>query len=113
MKRHARLCSVFSIFAAFCYHYARAQLCREQEFRSTEGRCLPCVWCPPGEEPDRTCGFGEGLGMVCRPCSADAFSSTHGLELCALRTRCEDKKRVRVSPGTAAADDLCGDCIPG
>ncbi|XP_077197323.1 tumor necrosis factor receptor superfamily member 19L [Paroedura picta] len=113
MKSHVRFCSVFSFFAAFCCHYAQAQTCRGQEYRTAKGRCLPCAGCPPGEEPDRKCGFGEGLGMICKRCSADAFSSSYGLEPCASHTHCEDKRRVRVSPGTAAADTLCGDCMPG
>ncbi|XP_053169010.1 tumor necrosis factor receptor superfamily member 19L isoform X2 [Hemicordylus capensis] len=106
-------CSVVSILMTFCWHQTWAQDCRTQEYWSTEGRCVLCGACPPGEEPDRKCGFGEGLGMTCRPCSADSFSSSYSLELCSPHTRCEDKKRVHASPGIATADTLCGDCMPG
>ncbi|XP_066477894.1 tumor necrosis factor receptor superfamily member 19L [Tiliqua scincoides] len=51
--------------------------------------------------------------MMCRPCSANSFSSSYGLDLCSLHSRCEGKKRVRASSGTATADTLCGDCMPG
>ncbi|XP_054830465.1 tumor necrosis factor receptor superfamily member 19L [Eublepharis macularius] len=113
MTRHLHFSSVFSFFAVFCCYHAQAHMCGEQEYRSTKGPCLPCSGCPPGEEPDRKCGFGEGLGMICKPCSANAFSSGYGLELCSLHTHCEDKKRAWISPGTPAADSMCGDCMPG
>ncbi|XP_062983341.1 tumor necrosis factor receptor superfamily member 19L [Elgaria multicarinata webbii] len=88
-------------------------MCGGQEYWSTDGHCLPCKGCPPGEEPDRKCGYGEGLGMNCKACSSGSFSPSFGPELCSSHTHCEGKKRVRASPGTATADALCGDCMPG
>uniref|UniRef100_A0A8D2IX86 RELT TNF receptor n=1 Tax=Varanus komodoensis TaxID=61221 RepID=A0A8D2IX86_VARKO len=51
--------------------------------------------------------------MTCKPCSAGSFSPSFGLERCSSHTRCEGKKRVPASPGTATADAVCGHCMPG
>ncbi|XP_063160824.1 tumor necrosis factor receptor superfamily member 19L [Candoia aspera] len=98
---------------ALCWHQAWAQACGEQEYRGEDGRCVLCEACPAGEEPDRKCGYGSGLGMACKPCSVGFFSSSSGLDLCSLHTACEAKKRVRARLGTATADTLCGACLPG
>ncbi|XP_061485059.1 tumor necrosis factor receptor superfamily member 19L isoform X2 [Rhineura floridana] len=111
MKRTLDFCSIVSLLTAFFWH--QAQACGSQEYWNAEGRCLPCEGCPPGEEPDRKCGYGKGLGLMCKACSADSFSSSYGLERCASHAHCETKRRVRASPGTAMADTLCGDCVPG
>ncbi|XP_072849545.2 tumor necrosis factor receptor superfamily member 19L [Pogona vitticeps] len=115
MRKNWNFCSVIiSLLAVtFCWHEARAQACGRQEYWNTEGHCVACEGCPPGTEPDRKCGYGAGRGMTCKPCSADSFSASHGLELCSAHTHCEGQKRVRASPGTATADNLCGDCMPG
>nr|XP_034972013.1 tumor necrosis factor receptor superfamily member 19L isoform X1 [Zootoca vivipara]XP_034972014.1 tumor necrosis factor receptor superfamily member 19L isoform X1 [Zootoca vivipara]XP_034972015.1 tumor necrosis factor receptor superfamily member 19L isoform X1 [Zootoca vivipara] len=111
MKRTLNFCSAFILLMAFFWH--QAQACGSQEYWSSKGYCVPCEGCPPGEEPDRTCGYGKGLGMICKACSEGSFSSSYGLEFCSPHTHCEGKRRVHASPGTAAADTLCGDCMPG
>ncbi|KAF7237926.1 Tumor necrosis factor receptor superfamily member 19L, partial [Varanus komodoensis] len=113
MQKNLHFCLVISLFAAFCAQQAQAQVCGAEEYRGAEGLCLRCRGCPPGEEPDQKCGFGEGRGMTCKPCSAGSFSPSFGLERCSSHTRCEGKKRVPASPGTATADAVCGHCMPG
>ncbi|KAJ7319646.1 hypothetical protein JRQ81_019157 [Phrynocephalus forsythii] len=113
MRKNLDLCSVISLLAAFWWRETWAQACGRQEYWSTEGRCVLCEGCPPGTEPDRKCGYGAGRGMICKPCAADSFSASSGLELCSPHTHCEVKKRVRASPGTATADTSCGDCMAG
>ncbi|XP_032075582.1 tumor necrosis factor receptor superfamily member 19L [Thamnophis elegans] len=98
---------------ALCCHPAWAQACGDREYRGADGRCALCEVCPAGEEPDRKCGYGSGLGMACRPCLAGSFSSTPGLEFCSLHTSCEAKKRLHIHVGTATADTWCGPCLPG
>ncbi|KAM3837827.1 tumor necrosis factor receptor superfamily member 19L [Vipera latastei] len=120
--------------AALCWHPAWAQACGGQEYRGADGRCLLCQTCPAGAEPDRVsrlslqasaealpersltllkCGYGSGLGMACKPCSAGFFSSTSGLGFCSSHTLCQAKKRIHLHIGTATADTLCGACLPG
>ncbi|XP_044306110.1 tumor necrosis factor receptor superfamily member 19L [Varanus komodoensis] len=114
MQKNLHFCLVISLFAVtFCAQQAQAQVCGAEEYRGAEGLCLRCRGCPPGEEPDQKCGFGEGRGMTCKPCSAGSFSPSFGLERCSSHTRCEGKKRVPASPGTATADAVCGHCMPG
>uniref|UniRef100_A0A8D0BH14 RELT TNF receptor n=1 Tax=Salvator merianae TaxID=96440 RepID=A0A8D0BH14_SALMN len=113
MKRAVCFYLFLTLFTVFIWHEVQAQVCGDQEFWNAEGHCVPCTLCPPGKEPDRKCGYGQGLGMICKPCSADSFSPSSGLELCSSHTLCEGKKRVRASPGTAIADAFCGECLPG
>uniref|UniRef100_A0A8C3SGW1 RELT TNF receptor n=1 Tax=Chelydra serpentina TaxID=8475 RepID=A0A8C3SGW1_CHESE len=87
-------------------HRAWALACGEQEYWTVEGDCAPCVECPPGEEPDRV-----SLGVTCRACSPGTFSASNGTAPCLPQTPCEARKRVRASPGTAAADSRCGGCM--
>ncbi|XP_075775672.1 tumor necrosis factor receptor superfamily member 19L isoform X1 [Pelodiscus sinensis] len=111
MKRNL-VCWSFIAFLTLLSR-AWALACGEQEYRTVEGGCAPCVGCPPGEEPDRKCGSGQGLGMSCQACSPGTFSASHSLAPCSPQTHCEARKRVRASPGTAAADSQCGGCMPG
>ncbi|XP_039220675.1 tumor necrosis factor receptor superfamily member 19L isoform X2 [Crotalus tigris] len=113
MKRHPDFCWAISLLTALCWHPAWAQACGGQEYRGADGRCVLCQTCPAGEEPDRKCGYGAGLGMACKPCPAGSFSPTSGLGFCSLHTPCEAKKRVHLHIGTATADTWCGACLPG
>ncbi|KAM6447659.1 tumor necrosis factor receptor superfamily member 19L [Liasis olivaceus] len=113
MKRRPDFCWVVSLLTALCWHPAWVQACGEQEYRGADGHCVLCEACPAGEEPDRKCGYGSGLGMACKPCSAGFFSSSSGLDLCSSHTSCEAKKRIQAHLGTATTDTLCGACLPG
>uniref|UniRef100_A0A8C4VFH7 RELT TNF receptor n=1 Tax=Gopherus evgoodei TaxID=1825980 RepID=A0A8C4VFH7_9SAUR len=100
-------------FQLLSQHWAWALACGEQEYWTVKGDCAPCVECPPGEEPDRNCGSGQGLGVTCQACSPGTFSASHGTTPCLPQTTCEARKRIHASPGTAAADSRCGGCMPG
>ncbi|XP_062830558.1 tumor necrosis factor receptor superfamily member 19L isoform X1 [Anolis carolinensis] len=113
MKKTLNFYSIIGLLIAFCWNGTWAQGCGAEEYQNVKGHCVPCEGCPPGEEPDRKCGSGAGLGMVCKPCPAGSFSPGFGLDFCWPHSHCESKKRVQVSPGTAAVDTLCGDCMPG
>ncbi|XP_019386075.1 PREDICTED: tumor necrosis factor receptor superfamily member 19L isoform X1 [Crocodylus porosus] len=103
----------WTLVALLSRHLAWVLACGEQEYQTAEGNCAPCEACPPGEEPDRMCGSGQGLGMTCRACSPGTFSAGRGVAPCLPHTLCEARKRVPASPGTATADNRCGDCVPG
>ncbi|XP_070607713.1 tumor necrosis factor receptor superfamily member 19L [Erythrolamprus reginae] len=113
MKSHPDFCWAVSLLTALCCHPAWAQACGDKEYHGEDGRCVLCEACPAGEEPDRKCGYGSGLGMACKPCLAGFFSSTAGLQFCSLHTSCEAKKRVQIHVGTSTADAWCGACLPG
>ncbi|XP_039376103.1 tumor necrosis factor receptor superfamily member 19L isoform X5 [Mauremys reevesii] len=113
MKRNLVCWSLVVFLALLSRHRAWALACGEQEYWTVEGNCAPCAKCPPGEEPDRKCGSGQGLGVTCRACSPGTFSASHGTAPCLPQTTCEARKRVHASPGTAAADSRCGGCMPG
>ncbi|XP_078514679.1 tumor necrosis factor receptor superfamily member 19L isoform X1 [Lissotriton helveticus] len=87
--------------------------CGEREYQAEDGQCVPCTECPPGQEADRTCGFGTGVGMGCRACPPGTFSDIHGTGPCQPHTQCETVKRVLVQPGTATTNSQCGDCMSG
>lgn len=59
------------------------------------------------------CGFGTGAGVGCRVCAPGTFSSLLGMSPCTMHTQCNKKKRIQLSAGTARADAVCGDCLPG
>ncbi|KAM8977693.1 tumor necrosis factor receptor superfamily member 19L [Pelodytes ibericus] len=84
--------------------------CGKGEYTDEQGDCVPCVVCPPGEEPDRVCGFGTGV--TCQKCSPGMFSSHLGMYPCSAHTLCEKRRRVQLGAGTATADAQCGDCLP-
>nr|XP_033803305.1 tumor necrosis factor receptor superfamily member 19L [Geotrypetes seraphini]XP_033803306.1 tumor necrosis factor receptor superfamily member 19L [Geotrypetes seraphini]XP_033803307.1 tumor necrosis factor receptor superfamily member 19L [Geotrypetes seraphini] len=88
-------------------------LCGEWEYVAEDGQCAPCAECPRGEEPDRKCGFGKGLGVTCRPCLSNMFSESYGTEPCMPRTHCVNIYRIQLSFGTATADNQCGNCMQG
>ncbi|XP_065253840.1 tumor necrosis factor receptor superfamily member 19L [Emys orbicularis] len=113
MKRNLVCWSLVVFLALLSRHRAWALACGEQEYWTVEGDCAPCAECPPGEEPDRKCGSGQGLGVTCRACSPGTFSASHGTAPCLPQTACEARKRVHASPGTATADSRCGGCMPG
>ncbi|XP_053312120.1 tumor necrosis factor receptor superfamily member 19L [Spea bombifrons] len=87
--------------------------CGKGQFTDTEGRCITCPVCPPGEEPDRVCGFGAGVGVSCRKCGPGTFSSGFSVSPCSPHTQCDKRKRVQLSPGTPGSDAQCGVCLPG
>ncbi|XP_029459002.1 tumor necrosis factor receptor superfamily member 19L [Rhinatrema bivittatum] len=95
------------------WHKVLPLRCGEWEYLAEDEQCAPCAECPRGEEPDRKCGFGEGLGVSCRACPAGTFSASYGTGSCLPHTRCEAAERVLLSYGTASADSQCGGCIPG
>uniref|UniRef100_A0A8C5PBJ4 RELT TNF receptor n=1 Tax=Leptobrachium leishanense TaxID=445787 RepID=A0A8C5PBJ4_9ANUR len=86
--------------------------CGKGQYTDEEGQCVPCVECPPGEEPDRICGFGAGAGVTCRRCGPGMFSSHFGVSFCSPHTLCEKRKRVQLSAGSTTSDAQCGDCLP-
>ncbi|XP_069496217.1 tumor necrosis factor receptor superfamily member 19L isoform X2 [Ambystoma mexicanum] len=95
------------------WHGAFLLECGEQEYQTEAGQCAACSICPAGEEADRACGFGKGVGVTCRPCPAGFFSDASGTGPCLPHTQCETVKKVRVHRGTATVDSQCGDCMPG
>ncbi|XP_067389370.1 tumor necrosis factor receptor superfamily member 19L [Emydura macquarii macquarii] len=113
MKRTLVCWSLVAFLALLSWPQLWVLACGEQEYWTAEGDCAPCAACPPGEEPDRKCGSGQGLGVTCRACPPGTFSASSGLAPCSSQTPCKARKRGHASPETAAADSRCGDCLPG
>ncbi|OCT96408.1 tumor necrosis factor receptor superfamily member 19L [Xenopus laevis] len=89
------------------------QECGKAEYTSEDGECIPCVLCPPGKEPDRACGFGNGAGVSCQNCAQGMFSNRMGMSFCTPITQCDKRRRVLISAGTPKADAVCGECLSG
>ncbi|XP_056417194.1 tumor necrosis factor receptor superfamily member 19L [Hyla sarda] len=89
------------------------QNCTISEYVDKSGNCLPCRKCQRGQEPDGACGYGAGARVGCRICAPGTFSSRHDMMPCLMHSKCDKKKRIQLSAGTASADTVCGDCLPG
>ncbi|XP_069825678.1 tumor necrosis factor receptor superfamily member 19L [Dendropsophus ebraccatus] len=89
------------------------QDCGIAEYLDANATCVPCTKCPRGQEPDGVCGFGTGGEVGCRVCAPGTFSSRHSMSPCTMHTKCDKKKRIQLSAGTASADTVCGACLPG
>ncbi|XP_067841963.1 tumor necrosis factor receptor superfamily member 19L [Heptranchias perlo] len=113
MKRNPLCCSLFCFLTLLSWQSVTMLQCGKQEFEDNRGRCVPCFHCPPGQEPDKECGYGKGFRMSCRNCTSATFSDTYGSGSCKPHTDCESLKKTYVSLGTATADAVCGQCLPG
>ncbi|XP_078078470.1 tumor necrosis factor receptor superfamily member 19L [Mustelus asterias] len=113
MKRNPLYCSLFYYVTLLSCKSVTMLRCGEQEFEDKEGRCVPCVHCPPGQEPDKECGYGKGIRMSCRYCAPATFSDTYGPGSCKLHTACASLRKISAHLGTATADAVCGHCLPG
>ncbi|XP_066444421.1 tumor necrosis factor receptor superfamily member 19L [Eleutherodactylus coqui] len=100
-------CFIIQVWEGIC------QECGMAEYLNDDGNCVSCRKCPRGQEPDGVCGFGTSAVVGCRVCPAGSFSSSIGTSPCSMHVDCDKKRRVQVTAGTASADAVCGDCMPG
>ncbi|XP_038674437.1 tumor necrosis factor receptor superfamily member 19L [Scyliorhinus canicula] len=113
MKRNPLYCSFFCYITLLSCRSVTMLQCGEQEFEDKKGRCIPCLHCPPGQEPDKECGYGNGIKMSCRICAPATFSNIYSSVPCKPHTDCATLKKTYVHLGTVAADAVCGHCLPG
>ncbi|KAK6486053.1 tumor necrosis factor receptor superfamily member 19L-like isoform X1 [Huso huso] len=113
MRRNHLCCSFVSFLTVLSWPSVLTLHCGKQEYLNREGRCAPCLQCPPGQEPDRECGFGNGLGAVCIDCATGTFSESLDLGPCRPHTRCDNLKHYFLSSGTSTTDAVCGECLSG
>ncbi|XP_067889482.1 tumor necrosis factor receptor superfamily member 19L isoform X2 [Heterodontus francisci] len=113
MKRNPLYCSLFCYLTLLSWKSVMMLQCGEQEFEDNRSRCIPCLHCPPGQEPDKECGYGKGFKVSCRSCRAATFSDTYDSGSCKPHTDCASLRKTYVRQGTEIADAVCGHCFPG
>ncbi|XP_041055300.1 tumor necrosis factor receptor superfamily member 19L [Carcharodon carcharias] len=113
MMRNPLYCSLFCYITLLSWESVTMLQCGEQEFEDNKGQCVPCFHCPPGQEPDKECGYGKGIKMNCRSCAPATFSDTYSSGPCKPHTICASLRMTYVHQGTSTADAVCGHCLPG
>ncbi|KAM9853270.1 tumor necrosis factor receptor superfamily member 19L isoform 2-T2 [Aulostomus maculatus] len=107
MRNHL-CCSALVLLTVFGCGGTAAVQCRW-------GKGCVCLQCPAGQEPSKPCRQTESLPeeVQCRVCPTGSFSDTLDSELCRPHNPCKIHGRIVVTLGTATADAVCGDCLPG
>uniref|UniRef100_A0A3B4ZRE0 TNFR-Cys domain-containing protein n=1 Tax=Stegastes partitus TaxID=144197 RepID=A0A3B4ZRE0_9TELE len=83
------------------------------EFLHSNGTCVACPVCLPGEQLSEDCGFGDGGEGVCILCEEGKFSTETGVAPCRRCTQCRLLNRLLEATCSPTSDALCGRCLPG
>ncbi|KAJ4946011.1 hypothetical protein JOQ06_023689 [Pogonophryne albipinna] len=87
--------------------------CDQTEFIHTNGTCVACPVCGPGEQLSGDCGFGDGGEGVCILCEEGKFSADTGVAPCMRCTQCKLLNRLQKTACSSTSNAQCGQCRPG
>ncbi|KAK5864617.1 hypothetical protein PBY51_015847 [Eleginops maclovinus] len=87
--------------------------CDQTEFLHTNGTCVACPVCGPGEQLSGDCGFGDGGEGVCILCEEGKFSADTGVAPCMRCTQCNLLNRLQKTACSPTSNAQCGHCRPG
>ncbi|KAK5896863.1 hypothetical protein CesoFtcFv8_009981 [Champsocephalus esox] len=87
--------------------------CDQTEFIHTNGTCVACPVCGPGEQLSGDCGFGDGGEGVCILCEEGKFSADTGVAPCMRCTQCNLLNRLQKTACSSTSNAQCGQCRPG
>ncbi|KAM9510887.1 tumor necrosis factor receptor superfamily member EDAR-like [Salvelinus alpinus] len=103
-----------ALLMASCLLALSEPSCDQTQFLHSNGSCVDCPVCGPGEQLTDDCGYGDGgEGGRCVACAEGQFSTETGLAPCWQCTRCillNRQERAVCSPTNNAQ---CGNCLPG
>ncbi|XP_026186749.1 tumor necrosis factor receptor superfamily member EDAR-like [Mastacembelus armatus] len=102
-----------ALFMLWCVLVQCEPSCDQTEFLHTNGSCVACPVCGPGEQLSEDCGFGDaGIG-VCMPCEKGHYSSDTSVAPCKRCTKCRVLNRLEKRACAATSDAMCGQCLRG
>ncbi|XP_072900108.1 tumor necrosis factor receptor superfamily member 19L [Hemitrygon akajei] len=113
MKSKPPSCTLFCYITLLTWQSIMMMQCGELEFEDSRGHCVPCFPCPPGQEPDKECGYGKGFEKSCRTCAQGTFKDSYGFGSCKTHTDCASLRKTYIRLGTPVTDAACGHCLPG
>ncbi|XP_064181298.1 tumor necrosis factor receptor superfamily member EDAR-like [Anguilla rostrata] len=98
----------------FCYALAVADpSCDLAQFLHSNGSCVACPTCGPGEQLSEDCGYGDGGEGRCVACGEGEFSAEEGLAPCWQCTQCSLLNREERAPCAPTSNAECGRCLRG
>ncbi|XP_072118917.1 tumor necrosis factor receptor superfamily member 19L isoform X2 [Mobula birostris] len=113
MKSKPPSCTLFCYITLLTWQSIMMMQCGELEFEDSRGHCVPCFPCPPGQEPDKGCGYGKGFEKSCRSCAQGTFKDSYGFGSCETHMDCASLRKIYIRLGTPMTDAACGHCLPG
>ncbi|XP_068571573.1 tumor necrosis factor receptor superfamily member EDAR-like [Cebidichthys violaceus] len=102
-----------SLLMLWCVLVHSEPSCDQTEFLHTNGTCVSCPVCGPGEQLSEDCGFGDGGEGVCILCGEGKFSADTGVAPCMRCTQCNLLNRLKKTACSPTRDAQCGRCLPG
>uniref|UniRef100_UPI0037E74B30 tumor necrosis factor receptor superfamily member 27-like n=1 Tax=Semicossyphus pulcher TaxID=241346 RepID=UPI0037E74B30 len=87
--------------------------CDQTQFLHSNGTCVACPVCGPGEQLSEDCGFGDGGDGVCIPCEEGEFSADTGVAPCMRCIQCNLLNRMETRACSPTCDAQCGQCLSG
>ncbi|XP_042348823.1 tumor necrosis factor receptor superfamily member EDAR-like [Plectropomus leopardus] len=111
LPMEARLCA--ALLVVWCMLVHSEPSCDQTEFLHTNGTCVACPVCGPGEQLSEDCGFGDGGEGACILCEGGEFSADTGVAPCMRCTQCNLLNRLERTACSPTSDAQCGHCLPG
>ncbi|CAM9168703.1 unnamed protein product [Lampetra planeri] len=102
-----------AMLMVWCMIVGSEPRCDPTEFLHSNGSCVECLVCGPGEQLSEDCGFGDGGRAVCVPCEERTFSTGTDVDPCRRCTQCNLLNRLEDKACTSSSDAVCGQCLPG
>ncbi|KAL7395665.1 hypothetical protein ABVT39_021017 [Epinephelus coioides] len=106
-------CLCAALLMVWCVLVQSEPNCDQTEFLHTNGSCVACTVCGPGEQLSEDCGFGDGGEGVCILCEEGKFSADTGVAPCMRCTQCNLLNRLERTACSPTCDAQCGQCLPG
>ncbi|XP_033489794.1 tumor necrosis factor receptor superfamily member EDAR-like [Epinephelus lanceolatus] len=106
-------CLCAAVLMVWCVLVQSEPSCDQTEFLHTNGSCVACTVCGPGEQLSEDCGFGDGGEGVCILCKEGKFSADTGVAPCMRCTQCNLLNRLERTACSPTGDAQCGHCLPG
>ncbi|XP_074529759.1 uncharacterized protein LOC141793170 [Halichoeres trimaculatus] len=106
-------CFYAALLMVWCVLVKAELSCDQTEFLHSNGTCVACPVCGPGEQLSEDCGFGDAGEGVCIPCEEGRFSVDTGVAPCMRCTSCYLLNRLVKSACSSIGNARCGHCLPG
>ncbi|XP_047441532.1 tumor necrosis factor receptor superfamily member 19-like [Mugil cephalus] len=107
------VCLYAPLLTVWCVLVRSESNCDQVQFLDSNGTCVACPVCGPGEQLSEDCGFGDGGDGVCIPCEEGTFSTEADVAPCRRCTQCNLLNRREETACSPVTDALCGQCVPG